>query len=65
MPIANRPLINSSNNDEHYKGIVNRQTKNDKKNNTFRNYASFSIGSTVAVWYEDGGLWIHGTVVER
>ena len=64
MPIVNRPLINS-NNDEHYKALVNRQTKNDKNNDTFRNYVSFSIGSTVVFQCDDGGPWTPGTVVGR
>ena len=25
---------------------------------------SFPIGSTVAIWREDGGLWMHGVIVE-
>ena len=30
---------------------------------TARNYDLFSIGSTVAVQQEDGGLWTQGTIV--
>ena len=31
MPIINRLLINSDNDDEHYESLVNIQTKDDKK----------------------------------
>ena len=53
------------NDDEHYKTLINRQARNDKKYDTDRNYDLFSIGSTVAVQWEDGGPWTHGTVVGR
>ena len=65
MPIINRLPINSDNDDEQYKALFNRQAKNDKKYDTTRNYHLFSMGSTVAVQQEDGGLWTHGTVVGR
>ena len=48
MLILNRLPINLDNDDEHYEVLVNRQTKNDKKYDNDRNYASFSIESTVA-----------------
>ena len=57
--------IDSNKVDEHYEALVSTQTKIDKNNDTFRNYASFLIGSTVAVQHEDGGMWTHGTVLER
>ena len=56
MPIVNRPPINSINGDEHYEALVKRQTKNNKNNDTLRNYASFSMGSTVVAQYEGGGM---------
>ena len=65
LPIVNRLPINTNNEDEHYDMLVNRQTKNDKNNITFRNYASFSIGSTVAVHCRYGGPWTHGKDVGR
>ena len=65
MPIINRPLVNSSNDNEHYEVLVKRQTKNDKNHDTSRIYASFPLGSTVVVQWEDGGLQTHGTVVGR
>ena len=52
MPTVNRPLIGVSNDDEHYKALVKRQTKNDKNHNTSRNYALIPIGSIVAVHWE-------------
>ena len=36
MPIINRLLINSNNDDEHYKVLVTRQTRNDKNHETAR-----------------------------
>ena len=65
MPIVNRLMINSINNDEHYEALVTRQTKNDKNKDAFRNYASFSVGFTVAAQNEDGGPWTNSTVVGR
>ena len=50
------------NDDEQYGSLVNRQTKNYKKYDTARNYASFSIGSTVVVQQKDGGPLTHDTV---
>ena len=68
MPIVNRPVINSNNSDQHkddqhYEAVVKRQTKDDKNHDTFRNYASFPLGSTVVVQCKDGGQWTHDTVV--
>ena len=57
MSIVNGLAINSNNDNEYYEALVKRQAKNDKNNDTFRNNASFSIGSTVLVQYEDGGPW--------
>ena len=65
MLIINRLLINSNNDDEHYEVLVTRQTRNDNNYDTSRKYDSFSIRSTVAVQWEDGGQWTHGTVVGR
>ena len=65
MPIINRLPINSHNDDEHYEALVSRQTRNDTNYDTSKSYASFSIGSTVAVQWEDDGPWTHGTVVGR
>ena len=45
--------------------LVTRQTRNDKNYVTSRNYDSFSIGSTVAVQWEDDGPQTQGSVVGR
>ena len=55
MEIVNRLPINSNNDDEYYEAFFNRQTRNDKNSDTFRNYDTFSIGSTLVVQCEDGG----------
>ena len=65
MPISNRLPINLDNDEEHCEALINMQAKNDKKYDTARNYDFFSIGSTVAVKWEDGGPWTPGTVVNR
>ena len=49
MPIVNKPLINTNNDDEHYEALVNRQTRNDENYDTSRSYASFLIGPSVVV----------------
>ena len=51
--------------DEHYEALVNRQTRNDKIYDTFRKYVSFSLGFTVVVQQEDGGLLTYIIVVEK
>ena len=43
MPIINRLLVNSNNDDEHYEALVKRQTKNDKNQDTSRKLCFFSI----------------------
>ena len=63
MPIINRLTIHMDNDDDQYETFINRQAQNDKKYNTARSYDLFSIGSTVAVQQEDGGPWMHATVV--
>ena len=65
MSIINRALIGLNNDDEHYEALIKRQTKNDKNHDTFRRYASISMGSTVVVQHEDGGSWTHGTVESK
>ena len=49
IPIINRPPANSNNNKEQYEALVKRQTKNDKNDDTSRNYASFPLGYIVVV----------------
>ena len=63
MSPINIPLICINNDDEHYKELVKRQTKNDNNHDTSRNYALISIGSTVAVQWEDSGLWTYATII--
>ena len=41
--------------------IIKRHTKNDKDKDTFKNFVSIPIGSTIAVLWGDGGPWSHGT----
>ena len=53
------------NDDEHYDVLANRQTKNDKVYDTSKNFASFLIWPTEVVRQEDGGPWMHDTVVGR
>ena len=65
MPIINRISISIDNDDKHHKAIVTRQTKNDKKYYTARNYSILPIGSTVAVYKEDSDRWTHGTIVGK
>ena len=62
MPIISRPPVGVNNEEEHYEGLVCSQTKDDKNQDTPRNYVSIPTGSTVVVQCEDGGPWTHGTV---
>ena len=41
------------------------QSKTDTNNDASQVFVSIPIGSTVAVQWEDGGLWTHGTIVGR
>ena len=63
--IINRLLVSSNNDYDHYDVLVKREMKNDKNHDTYRNYASIPIGSTVAVHQVDGGPLTHGTVVGK
>ena len=45
------------------KPVRHRQGKNDRSNDTSQVFVSIPIGSTVAVQWEDGELWTHGTIV--
>ena len=65
MPIINRLPINIGNDDKHNDVLFSGHTNNDRKYDTTRNYASFSIGSTVVVQEGDGGPWTHGIVIGR
>ena len=59
MPIINRLPIKSNNENGHSEVLGSRQTRNDKKYDTFRSYDSFSIESTVVVQQEVDGQWPH------
>ena len=60
-----RTLISIDNDDEHHKALVERQTKNDKKHDTAKNYSILPIGPTVPVQREDGDRWAHGTIIGK
>ena len=49
MPVMDRPLIITDNDQEHLKMLTNRQCRNDQDNDTFKSFVSLPIGSTVAV----------------
>ena len=53
MPIISRPLVGRYKDEEHYEALVKRQTKDDKNQDTPRNYVSIPMGSTVVVQHED------------
>ena len=65
MPVMDRLPINIDNDDEHHKTLMHRQGKNDCGKDTSKIFTSIPIGSTVVVQKEDGGLWTHGTVVNK
>ena len=56
MPVVNRLLIGSDNDEEHHNVLINRQGRNDKDNDTSKIFNQFSIGYTVAVQHEDGTI---------
>ena len=62
MQIISRPLISVNNDKEHYEGLVNRQTKDDKNQGTPRNYVTILTWLAVVVLHEDEGLWTNGTI---
>ena len=49
LPVINGPPVGIDNDQEHYVGIVKRQTKDDKGRDTPKIYVSILIGSTVVV----------------
>ena len=60
MPVMDRPLMNTDNDEEHHKALVNRQCTKDN----FQKFCFF-IGSTVAVQWEDGGPLTDGTIGDK
>ena len=65
MPVVNRLLIGSDNDEEHHNALINRHCRNDKDNDTSKNFNPLPVGSIVAVQCEDGGQWTCGTVAEK
>ena len=62
MPIFNSPLVGRDNDEEHYKALIKRQTRDDKNIGTPRNYVSIPMWSTVVAQQADGRLCTHSTV---
>ena len=60
-----RPPINIDNDEEHHKTLIHKQSKNYWGNDTSKIFMSIPIVSTIAVQWEDGGPWTHGTVVDK
>ena len=65
MPVIDRKPIGGDNDDKHHSKLVQRQHKNNKNNDASPVFASISIGSTVAVQQEDGGLWTNRMVIGK
>ena len=65
MWVMSRLSINAYNDDDHNEALVERQRKAHKGYDTVRYYNSIPIGSTQVVQYEDGGLWTHGTILDK
>ena len=65
MPIIDRSLINTDNDDEYHIALVNRQYRNEQGIDTSKNFVSLPIGSTVVVQWKDGGLWTHGSIQDK
>ena len=55
---------NIHNADARYEALESCQEKYYKENDTQENPSVFSVGSTVVVQQEDGGLLMHGVIVE-
>ena len=62
MPVMDRLPVNTDNDDEHHKAVVNRQCRNEQGKDTSKNFVSLTVGSTVMVQWEDRGPWTHGTI---
>ena len=61
MPVLDRKPFGKDYDDEHHSRLVDRQHRNN--NDASPIFASFPIGSAVAVQQEDSRPWTHGTVV--
>ena len=62
MPAVDCKPIGQDCDDDHHSKLVDRQGKND--NDISPVFSNIPMGSAVAVQLEDGGPWIHGTVVD-
>ena len=65
MPVVDRKPVSIDNDDEHHKKLMHRQGKNDTNNDASQVFVSIPIRKTVAVQWEDGGLWTYGTIVVK
>ena len=65
MHVIDRKPVNVDNDDDHHIKLIHRQSKNDTKNDASQVFVSIPIGLTVAVQWEDGGLWTHGKILGR
>ena len=65
MPVVDRKPVSTDNDDEHHNTLIHRQCKNGTNNDASQVFVSIPIGSTVAVQWEDGGPWTHGTIVGK
>ena len=64
MPIPSRLLLVQRKIKKLW-NVSKKGNKKDKNHDTPRNYDFSSTGSIIVVQWEDGGLWNHGTVVEK
>ena len=65
MPVIDRKPIGRDNDDKHHSQFIHRQHKKGTNNDASPVFASIPIGSTIAVQWEDSGLWTHGTIVGK
>ena len=61
MPVLDCKPIGQDCDDDHHNKLVDRQHRYN--NDASPVFVSIPIGSAVAFWQEDGGLWTHGTIV--
>ena len=65
IPVINRALIITSNDDDHCEALVERQEVTGKNYNTLSNYNSILIRSNAAGKCEDSGPPTHGTIIDK
>ena len=58
----NRPTILHNNNESNLTVLIKRQPKLNEDKDTWK-YIFIPTGSTIAVQWEDGRLWMHGTII--